>query len=479
MGFVPAQPVTQLHDLTALEQGAQIASGQVSATELLDHYLDRIDRLGATVGAYLTMTPELAREQAAAADQRVREGATGLSPLHGVVIPIKDLHLAAGVRCTLGSTVYDFVPQSDDNAVAKMRSAGLVFPGTTNTPEFGLPCYTENEIAPPARTPWDLDRSAGGSSGGAAAAVATGLAAAAQGSDGGGSIRIPASVTGLVGLKPSRGRVSGGPLPEAVGELVVIGPLARTVADAAALLDVLAGYMPGDIFPAPATGEGAFLAAARREPGRLRIGRYCTPVIADTTLDPQVLAAYEEATALLLSLGHEVFDIEPPFGLEALPHFEAIWATLAAMTPVPADRVSELTPLTAWLREQGEQVSGQQLAIAVSTLRLLARQSRAATEHLDAVLTPTLAKLPAMVGGLRNDADPAADFAAQTAFTPFTSPYNMTGQPAISVPLCWTSDGLPIGVQLIGRLYDEATLISLAAQLEQAQPWRQRRHELW
>lgn len=470
--------MTQLHDLTALEQAAQIAAGQTSAVELLDHYLDRIDRLGDTVGAFITMTPDLAREQAAAADDLVRQDVE-LNPLHGVVIPVKDLHMVAGVRCTLGSPVYDFVPQADDNAVAKMRAAGLLFPGTTNTPEFGLPCYTENAIAPPARTPWDLSRSAGGSSGGAAAAVATGLAAAAQGSDGGGSIRIPASVTGLVGIKPSRGRVSGGPLPESVGELAVIGPLARTVADAAALLDVLQGYVAGDVFPAPAVPTGAFLAAARREPGRLRIGRYCTPVIAETDLDPEVSDAFESASNLLSELGHEVVEIDRPFGLEALPHFEAVWATLAAMTPVPPDRVDELAPLTAWLREQGAHVSGQQLSMAVSTLRMLARQARAATEHLDAVLTPTLAKVPALVGELRNDEDPAADFAAQTAFTPFTSPYNMTGQPAISVPLCWTKTGLPIGVQLIGRLYGEETLISLAAQLENAQPWIQRRHDLW
>ena len=471
----------ELHDLTALEQGAAIRSGEVSPVELTEHYLRRSESLGPTVGAFITMTADLAMDQARAAEARVRSGDTGqLSPLFGVVAPVKDLNFVAGVRCTLGSAVFEIVPASDDACVANMRAAGLVFTGTTNTPEFGLPCYTENLVAPPARTPWDLTRSAGGSSGGAAAAVSAGLAPIAQGSDGGGSIRIPASVTGLVGIKPARGRVSTGPLRDPVGELPSVGPLARTVADAAALLDVLAVPVVGDPFPALPRADGStFLDAAARDPGRMRIGRFATPIIADTEVDPEVLRAYEAATAALIDLGHEVEDIAAPFGPYVVPQFEAVWTVLALLTPVPPGREQDLLPLTRWLRERGAHVSGLELATAVSQMRLLARAGIVATAHLDAVLTPTLAKLPAPVGGLRSDADPAADFQAQKEFTPFTSPYNVSGQPALSLPLHWTADGLPVGVQLIGRPHDEWSIISLAAQLEAAHPWRERRPALW
>jgi amidase len=461
--------VTQLHDLTALEQARAIASRSVSAIELAEHYLRRSEALSDTVGAFISLTPELALQQARAADAAVAAGRGDLGPLHGVVAPIKDLNLMAGVQVRAGSAVVAVTPDFDEDSVALLRAAGMVCTGTTNAPEFGLPCYTENAIAPPARTPWDLRRSAGGSSGGAAAAVATGLAPLALGSDGGGSIRIPASVTGLVGIKPSRGLVSNGPGGDEVGELVVQGPLARTVADAAAMLDVLAG--PG--------GSGRFLAASQRDPGRLRIGRYCEPVIAPAELDPAVLEAYESASALLADLGHEVIDIARPFGPDVVPQFEAVWSVLALLAPVPADAEAELMPLTRWLRQQGAAVTGLQLAQAVGVMRMLSRQSLAASAHVDVVLCPSLAKEPALVGGLRDDADPAADFEAQKHFTPFTSPYNISGQPSISLPLQWTAAGLPIGVQIVGRPSGESTMLSLAGQLERARPWMHRRHELW
>lgn len=469
-----------LHDLTALEQAAAIRTGELRAIELAEHYLRRSEDLNQTVGAFISLLPEQALAQAAVADAAVRRGAQDLSPLHGVVAPIKDLNQMAGVRMRAGSAVLDLVPDFDDDSVALLRAAGMVCTGTTNTPEFGLPCYTENLIAPPARTPWDLARSAGGSSGGAAAAVATGLAPLALGSDGGGSIRIPASATGLVGIKPSRGRISNGPFGDAVGELVVPGPLGRTVADAAAMLDVLSGSPPGDPYPAAhRSGAGSFLAAARADPGRLRIGRYCEPVIAETPLDAAVLAAYEEASQLLVELGHDIVEVSRPFAPEVVPQFEAVWSVLALLSPVPAGQESALMPLTRWLRARGAAVSGLQLAAAVSTMRMLSRSAIAATAHVDLVLCPTLAMLPSVIGALRNDADPAADFEAQKRFTPFTSPYNISGQPSISVPLHWTTDDLPVGVQIVGRPDGESTMISVAAQLERARPWMQRRHALW
>ncbi|MFN8148156.1 MAG: amidase [Candidatus Nanopelagicales bacterium] len=476
--------MTELHELSALEQAALVRRREVSSVELTEHHLRRADALDAAVGAFITRADDLALDLAAAADARVAAAQPDevLPALLGTVVPVKDLDALAGVRMTGGSVVFDVVPEQDDHVVALMRAAGLVLSGKTNAPEFGLPCYTEPDVAPPARTPWDLSRSAGGSSGGAAAAVAAGIAAAAQGNDGGGSLRIPASVCGLVTIKPSRGRISNAPWPDSLGELTTHGPLARTVADAAALLDVMAGPTPGDVLvPRPLADGDSFLAAAGRAPGRLRIGRYAVPVIAETDVDPVVLAVHDDASRLLESLGHEVEDIEPPFGPDQVHAFEAVWSILALGVPLdPADE-DRLRPLTRWLRERGRSVSGEQLSASVSLMRSLTRRTVESTYAYDAVLTPTLAALPAPVGGLRDDADPAADFEAQKRFTPFTSPYNISGQPAVSLPLGWPEvDGaeLPVGVQLVGRPGEEALLVSLAAQLEAAAPWAHRRPPL-
>ena len=470
--------MAQLHDLTALEQGQAIARREVSAVELTEHYLARMDRFDHQVGAYAIRTPELAREQAAAADAQQDDGRR--SPLRGVVIPPKDLNSWAGVRMRMGSLAFDFTPEADDHAVVRMREAGFVFTGKTNTPEFGLPAYTESDVAPPARTPWDLSRSAGGSSGGAAAAVASGLAAAAVGSDGGGSIRIPASCCGLVGIKPSRGRVSVGPSGESVGELGVQGPLARTVADAAAVLDALSGPFVGDRSHAPALAGGrSFLEASEELPPTLRVGRLAAPILVPTDVDPECILAYESASALLEQLGHHVEEIAMPFEPELYALFFMVWSCLAASIPLDSVQEQRVTPLTRWLRSQGSQVTGPELAIAVSALRSLARKAMQSTSHVDVLLTPTLAQLPPAIGSLRNDADPAADFAAQSAFTPFTAAFNLTGQPAVSLPLHWSAEGLPVGVQLVGRMFDEYTLISLSSQLEAAQPWRGRSPAHW
>ena len=251
--------MTDIHDLTVTELAAAIGRKELSPVQITAHYLDRTDRLNADVGAFFTVTAELATSQAAEAEKAVTQAQdpAELPPLTGIPIPIKDLNMVAGVRQTLGSAVYaDNVPAIDDHVSAALRAAGAVLTGKTATPEFGLPCYTETAIGPPARTPWDLSRSAGGSSGGAAAAVAAGLAPAAQGSDGGGSIRIPSSVCGLFGLKPSRGRISGGPLVPDLAGLVSEGPLARSVADAALLLDVMTGNQPGDMYTQPPLPPG-------------------------------------------------------------------------------------------------------------------------------------------------------------------------------------------------------------------------------
>lgn len=481
--------MAELHDLTALEQGKAIKAGEVSPTELAEHYLDRVDRHNDTLGAFITVTPEIARKQAADAESEAlaarREDRQGqLSPLHGVPVPVKDLNFVAGVRCTLGSQAYaDHVPDVDDHVAAKLRAAGTVLLGKTNTPEFGLPCYTENKLAPPARTPWDLERSAGGSSGGAAAAVAAGLAPVAQGSDGGGSIRIPSSVCGLFGIKPSRGRVSAGPVQHDVSGLSGSGPIARTVADAAALLDVLAGPMPGDPYSAPSLPPGeSFSSYVTREPGTLRVVGLPQPPVPGVELHPDCRAAYEGTAELLRGLGHQVDEIELPVDDAILHAFTRVWGVMATVYPVAPEQEELLMPLTRHLRAEGGKVSGPDFAASLYAFRALGQLiADALLSSYDLVLTPTLAQPPAFVGGagLRDDDDPAAEFAGLAAYTPFTPIFNATGQPAVNVPLHWTEEGLPIGVMFGGRYGDEATLISLSAQLEAARPWAGRRPAIW
>jgi amidase len=458
-----------LHHLTALEQGAAVARGEVSPVELADHYLSRIGRLSDEVGAYVTVTADLAREQARELAAEVLRGESR-SPLHGVPVPVKDLNLTRGIRTTFGSAAFaDFVPDLDDHVVTRLRAAGTVLLGKTSAPELGLPCYTEPAVAPPSRSPWDLDVMAGGSSGGAAAAVAAGLAPVAHGNDGGGSVRIPASCCGLVGLKPSRGRVSGGPVRGDVSGLPCEGVLARTVHDAAALLDVMAGPMPGDPHWAPPLPDGeTFLGHALRAPGRLRIARFAIPVIAAAEVHADCLGAYERTCAVLAGLGHDVEDVPVPLPGEAVAHFETVWSVLSTLAPVDPAREHELRPLTRWLRERGRATTGPGFALAAVTLQALARQAVTALSPYDAVLTPTLAQPPLPVGAIRDDADPAGDFEANKRFTPFTALWNLTGQPAVTLPLHRTAGGLPVGVMLAGRPAGEAELLSLAAQVEAA-----------
>ena len=466
-----------VHELSALELAQQIHAGNLTSQEVTQHYLTRIEGMNEQVGAYLTVTAERALEQARRADDALRTGEPA-SPLHGVPVPVKDLNLVTGVRTTFGSAAMDLTPTVSDAIVEHLADAGTIMIGKTNTPEFGFPCYTEPDVGPPARTPWDLTRSAGGSSGGAGAAVAAGLAPIAQGSDGGGSIRIPASVCGLVGIKPSRGVVSNAPMGDSVGELAVNGPLARTVADAAALLDALAGALPSDLFRAP-TPATSFLYATRQDPGKLRIGRTRTPFISDVTVAPEVIDAYEQMSVLLEGLGHDVIDVELNVPDTLVPHFETLWSTAAASIPLNPNQEQLLRPLTTWLRERGRSYSAVDLSKAVTMLRQTTRSLVQQWSNFDVLLTPTLASLPVAVGALRNDSDPAADFQAQKAFTPFTAVVNMTGQPAMSVPVMWSSEGLPVGMHLVGRPFDEPLLIGLASQLEQAAPWQHRYLELW
>ncbi len=463
--------MTELHDLTALEQGAAVRAGTVSPRELVDHYAERIGRLDGGLGAFVHLTVDAAREQAG---RPLPDG-----PLAGVPTAVKDLNAVAGVPVQYGSRAFEgFVPPWSDWVVDKLRDAGTISLGKTATPELGLPCYTETDVAPPARNPWDPARSPGGSSGGAAAAVAAGLVPVAQGSDGGGSLRIPGSVCGLVGLKPARGRISAGPVTGDLTGLATLGPLARTVRDAAALLDVMAGPMPGDPHwaPPPAT---SFLSACDRPPGRLRVGRTREPIVPGSEVHPHVVAAYEEATALLEELGHEVEDVPPPYGPELLPAFSVLWSVSAATAPVPPEAEELLRPLTRWLRERGRATSAVEFTRAVAAVQAATRRGVQATAAYDVLLLPTLAQPPALLGAFTDGATPEEEFARMARWTPFTAMFNSTGQPAVSLPLHQSPDGLPIGVMLVGRPADELTLLSLSAQLEQARPWAGRHPAVW
>ncbi len=470
-------PVTDPHELSAREQAAALRRGELGAEQLVEHSLRRIEALDARLGAFVTVTADRAITVAKAADGELveaRRGGEPTRPLLGVPTAIKDLAMTAGVPTRFGSPVYDgYVPDVDDDAARLLAAAGAISLGKTSTPEFGLPPYTEPAGAPPAVTPWDPARLAGGSSGGAAAAVAAGLVSVAHGTDGGGSIRIPAAACGLVGLKTSRGLVSRGPTGGDPLGMSVSGPLARTVDDAALLLDALAVPVPGEPYPLLARPDDGYLAAAlRATPPRLRIGRYATPPVPDAVVDPACLAAYERAAELLAGLGHEVVEFDPGLDEGFLPVFEVLWSVLAHSHPVPPEAEPLLAPLTRWWRDRGSAVSGPEyLAATQSALRLtrlvVARQAAA----VDVVLTPMLAQPPRPVGWFTEGGDPAEDFARQRRFTPFTATYNITGQPALSLPVAFSVvDGveLPMSVQLVGLAGDDALLLELGAQLDAA-----------
>ncbi|WP_420174304.1 amidase [Luteococcus sp. OSA5] len=464
--------MTQIHELAALELADAVRRRELSALEIAVHTLERAEDLSPRVGAFSHLAHEHALGRAATLDARPDLAADG--PLRGVPCPVKDLTMVKGLPFEAGSVVMrGQLAPIDDGITTLLHEAGTVMVGKTATPEFGLPCYTEPEGAPAARTPWDLTRSAGGSSGGAAAAVAAGIVPIAHGSDGGGSIRIPASACGLVGLKPSRGRVSPGPHGTDGVALATHGVLTRTVRDTAAGLDVLRPHWPGDGFllPDPASD---FLTAVEQPPPSLRIGVLTTPTNVDAPVHPACLRAVDHAVRLLESLGHRLGEAPAPYAAQKWATFIDLWSVMALSAPVPPDQEQRLRPLTRWLRELGREVTGLRHATAIGAAQQLTREAALAWQDFDVVLTPTLAQPPSPVGGLRDDADPEQDFWGQTRFTPWTSTANLCGRPSISLPLYReVVDGveLPIGVMLTGRLGREEVLLRLAAQLEEADPW--------
>ena len=469
-------------DLSALETAAALRSGDLDAIEHTEGALSAARGPGARVGAFAHLLEDLSLRQAETAarelEQARRTGAldqlAAERPLLGVPLPIKDLTQIAQQPFEAGSrTLRGVIAEVTDGVAQLLIDAGTVTLGKTTTPEFGMPCYTEPATGAPARTPWDLRRTAGGSSGGAAAAVASGIAPLAHGTDGGGSVRIPAACCGIVGIKPTRGLVSPGPYSGEGMGLVTDGMLARTVRDAAAGLDLIAGTRPGDFMPWPRRG-GSYLEACEEPQRPLRIGVLTQPLAAETEVHPAALRGVDRAVELLDGLGHETTAIPAPFTAAQWRIFMPLWTVGAATIPLAPEQEGELLELTRWLREQGRGYDGIQLAEALAGVQTIARRTGEAFADLDVVLTPALSGPPAHPEDLQLP-DGADDFDAQCAFTPWTSTWNMLGRAAMSVPLHRESiDGteLPFGVHLgATRPGEEALLLALAAQLEAHDPW--------
>jgi amidase len=469
----------ELHHLSAQEQADWLRRGDVSPTELVSHYLERIARVNPALGAFTTVTPDAALERAAFVESALSRALA----LWGVPLGDKDLNARAGVRTTFGSRLFEhFVPEQSDEIVRVLDDAGAISLGKTNAPEFGMPSYTESLVAPPARNPWDVTLGAGGSSGGAAVAVSAGLLPVAPGSDGGGSIRIPAAATGLVGLKPSRGRVPSHAGFTSLGGLVAPGPIARTVADAAMLLDAM--IEGGDYqyaTRAPSWDGGALLNAAVRGEGRFEIGVMTTSPwdsAYDISLSAEARAALDEAVVELGVLGHGIEQLRLEEDDTYGPAFRTIWQAGAANIPAEGEQLELLEPLTRWLVERGRALGARELGAALVTLTAFERSIIRQFSHVDAVLTPALAMTPRPVGWY-DSVDPERNFEQQVQYTPYTSFANVSGLPAISLPVSMTSDGLPMGVQLVGRPGGEHTLLAIGAQLERRFAWQRRHPPQW
>ncbi|MFF9320187.1 amidase [Streptomyces sp. NPDC014735] len=466
--------MTQLHELTALQLATAYERGDTTPAEVVDHLLARIEG-DDRVGAFTTVSADGARAAAAEAGRVLRTtDRAGLPRLFGVPTAVKDLEATAGVRTTLGSALFrDWVPDHDDEIVAVMAEAGLISLGKTTVPEFGAACYTEPEVAAPARSPFDLGRSAAGSSGGAAAAVGAMLVPIAQGSDTAGSVRSPASACGVVGLKPSRGLVPGGPGGDDGMGLSVKGPLARTVRDAAAFLDALTTRTgAGLVHPPRLRGADGYERACDAPVPRLRVA-IAQGSVSGAPVDAEVAAAVDRTGRALAGLGHDVFARDQAPDPELTENFRVMFTALVGSRAAAFD-ASAMRPIVRHLRSAAHRSSAAELAASIGVVQARARAWILDHADADLVITPTVTALPTRVGQLRDDADPAAELAAMTAFTGNTVIGNATGCPAISLPLGWSSEGLPLGVSLTAGWGREDLLFAVSAALEEALPWADR-----
>jgi len=461
--------VPDIEFLPAIEQARLIRERAVSPVELVTTYLERIELLDERLNAFVTV---IADDALAAARQAEKNAAAG--PFHGVPIAIKDLAETKGIRTTFSCGPFaEYVPDIDNAAVRRIREAGFIILGKTNTPEFGTVPQTESELNGICRNPWDTNFTPGGSSGGAAAALAAGLIPVAHGSDGGGSIRIPASCCGLFGIKPTRGRVSNAPrFGEVLAGFATEGPIARSVSDAAGLLDVMSGYEIGDPYWAPPP-ERPFVEEAGVDPGTLRVG-FTLVGGNDTPVEDEVAEAVRDTAGLLESLGHKVEEMTPNWNEpELTSHFITIWQSgssyYAGIDP------AALEPLNRTLAETAAGTTMDAYVQARIQIEAFCRRVLTLWDDYDVVLTPTVPQTPRPVGWIFEEEDPWMQLIRAGMVVPFTVGANITGQPAVSVPLHWSESGLPIGSHFTGRPADEATLIRLSAQLEEARPWANKR----
>ncbi|WP_427134788.1 amidase [Pseudarthrobacter sp. S9] len=485
--------MADIHELSAVQLRDALRSGELSSREAAGHFLDRIGEENRHLGAFITVTAEQALKDAAAADafhsRHAGKDDGALPPLHGMPVAFKDLTDVAGVITTHGSAALEHKPALADGALAAaLKGAGAISLGKTQVPEFGLTAYSENRIAPPSRNPHALSRSSGGSSGGSAAAVAAALVPFAPGSDGGGSVRIPAAACGLVGLKPGRGLVPAGESSGDPAGLVVAGPLARSAADAALMLDALVPGADGPVADGPGAdrpGTASYLELASQEPPRLRIGvSLDSPwqTIFPFTPDREALDALAEGIRRLEAAGHETTEAAIRYDNRYPGAFTTAWTAAVGSARIAPQREALLTPLTRTFRRRAQQRSPAKLNESLGFLRQFQRDTIAQYAGWDLMLMPALAQTPRPVGwftgaGHGDGYWPAAEWAGdadgdyrrQCEFAPWSSMVNVCGLPAISVPVHWTGGaqgaGLPMGIQLIGRMGSEALLLQVATQL--------------
>jgi amidase len=464
--------------LDATAQAELIRSEQVSAGELVDEAIARIEQLNPQLNAVIHELFDQARGEAA--------GALPDGPFRGVPFLLKDLgaELAGTPFCEGMSFAGDYHSTETQELTRRYLAAGFVICGKTNTPELGILPTTEPRRFGATRNPWHTDHSTGGSSGGSAAAVASGMVPVAHANDGGGSIRIPASCCGLVGLKPTRGRNSLAPqYGDMMGGFVCEHVVTRSVRDSAAILDVTAGPVPGDPYWAPPRRGASFAAAAATPPPSLRVAVLTTSPTG-SAVHPDCVVAAEATARLCEALGHRVEVATLPVDGDAfLGDFVNAWAAGNAWGLADWERrvgrrarEEDVEPLTWALVQLGRGLDAGSYLMAVQGLQRATRQIAASFEEFDVLLTPTLGEPPAPLGTFDSPpGEPLAGLFRSADYVPFTPPFNVTGQPAISLPLAWNEAGLPIGVQFVGRLGDEETLLALAGQLEQAAPWSDRR----
>jgi amidase len=452
-----------------VEQAELVRRGEVSAHELTDLSIERITRLDPQLNAFRVVFAERALDESERADQRRASGEE--APLLGVPIAVKDNVDVAGEVTTHGTIAYGGAAINDSHVVRRLREAGAVIVGKTNLPELAIWPFTESAGWGITRNPWDVTRSPGGSSGGAGAAVASGMVGVAHASDGGGSIRIPAACCGLFGLKPQRGRVSLMPDAEHWYGLSVFGCLSRTVRDSALFLDVVRGHVDGDAHRAPEPSM-SFTEAARTPPGKLRIAFSTKPIVPGPVSD-EVKKAVHDTAEILRSLGHDVREQNPSWGLQ-LPAFLPRY--LAGIRD-DANRMAQperLEQRTKRLAGFGERLRKRPLQRAIRAESKHAGRLGALFEDFDVLMTPTMARLPVEADRWRGKGA-VSTINGVARYVPFTTPWNLTGQPAAAVPAGFAAAGLPLSVQLVGRPADETTLLSLSAQLEAERPWADRR----